>query len=220
MQKMIKEIKEKWDSTGGIDGTLGIPYDESKKTIKNDGYYQRFQHGSIYWKSNIGAFEVHGGVESTYNKMGYEASYLGFPTSDTINLGDGCSYNNFEGGVIYYNPLFSGCASHGSILAKWRELGAEKSIIGYPVGDIEDLEDGKGQFQRFQFGDIYWHPNTGAFEIIGRIRTKWYELGGAGGKFGYPVSDIAKNESGSYQNFQHGTIVWQEKRKQVEVQEY
>ena len=217
---MQNEIEEKWKSLGGKEGLLGSPHNESKKTIKNDGLYQRFEYGTIFWNSGIGSFEVYGGVEAKYMEMGYEASFLGFPITDTTDLGQGCCYNNFQGGAIYFHPLFSGIALHGPILTKWKDLGAEQSALGYPVGDTQDLGNKKGQYQRFQYGDIYWHPDIGAFEVRGRIKTEWKTLGGPSGKLGYPISEPSENESGSYQNFQHGTIIWQKKRKQVEVQEY
>ena len=86
--------------------------------------------------------------------------------------------------------------------------------------DPENMKNGKGQYQRFQKGDIYWQPDIGSFETSGRIRNAWYELGGANGKLGYPISRITREEAGSYQKFQHGTIIWHEKRRQVEIQEY
>lgn len=198
---------------------MGSPFNESKKTIKEDGFYQRFEHGSIYWNSKTGAFEVHGGIEGRYTKIGHEASFLGYPLSDTIDLGEGCCFSDFEGGAIYFNPLFGAYVLRGSPLAKWRQSGAEKGVMGYPVSDTETLEDGIGQYQHFQSGDIYYHPDIGAFEVRGRVRIKWLGLGGINGKLGYPVSDTKENEDGSYQKFQHGSIIWHKTRKQMEVKE-
>lgn len=214
---MQREIQDKWESMGGADGVLGSPDGGSKKTISGGGYYQRFQRGTIYWNSVSGAFEVHGGVHIKYMELGYEVSYLGFPTSDTIDLGEWRCYNNFTGGAIYFHPLFSGQALHGPVFGKWREMGAEKSKMGYPVDDTADAPDGIGQFQRFQAGEIYWHPDTGAFEVMGRIRLKWYGLGGVNGKLGYPVSGVTTNKEGSYQKFQHGALIWHKKEKRMEV---
>ncbi|MCK4928772.1 MAG: hypothetical protein KAR76_03455, partial [Methanosarcinales archaeon] len=203
---MLDEIKQKWISMGGESSSLGNPYSGTMKTIREDGYFQRFQHGSIYWSSTSGAFEIHGGVESKYMSMGYEASYLKYPTFDTVALTNGCSFNDFMGGAIYFNPLFSGHALYGPILEKWREMGAEKSVMGYPTGDTEPTIDGEGQFQHFQAGDLYWHPEVGIFGVKGRIRLKWYELGGVEGELGYPVSEVMMDGETSSQKFQHGKI--------------
>lgn len=217
---MFDAINEKWLSLGGETGLLGRPYNGTMKTIKGDGYCQKFHHGSIYWTAASGAFEIHGGVESKYNRMGDEASYLEFPISDTMTLPFGCSYANFMGGAIYFNPLFSGHALYGPILEKWREMGAEMSAIGYPTGDTEPSPDGNGLCQHFQAGDLYWHPEIGIFAVKGRIRLKWYEMGGTKGELGYPVSEIMKNGESSSQTFQRGKISWHEKRNQVEVITY
>ena len=217
---MFDEIEKKWASMGGADGVLGKPYGESRKTIDGNGKYQRFDNGSIYWNPDSGAFYIYGVVESKYTKMGYESSYLGFPTSDTIDLGDKRSYNNFTGGVIYCHPLFHCIALRGPILDRWKQMGAEKSVMGYPVREIQATEDGKGECQHFQFGDIYSHPDHGIFEMRGRPRIEWYKLGGLNGKFGPPASEVTESEDGSYQNFKHGTIVWHGKQHKVDIQEH
>jgi len=217
---MFDEIEKKWVSTGGADGPLGSSYGETMKTIDEQGKYQRFKNGSIYWDPETGAFAIHGPVMSKYSTLGYEASSLGALISDTVDLGDGRSYNDFNGGTIYCHPLFHCIVVSGPILKRWREMGAEKSVMGYPVRELVPTEDGKGECQHFQFGDIYSHPDHGIFEVRGRPRIEWYKLGGLDGKFGPPTSEVVENDDGSYQNFKHGTIIWHGRQRAVEIKEY
>lgn len=64
------------------------------------GYYRHFQSGSIFWLSTWGAHEVHGAIRDKYASLGWESSYLGYPTTDEIQ--GNTRYNNFEHGTIMW----------------------------------------------------------------------------------------------------------------------
>src|SRR4051794_5575213 len=51
---------------------------------------------------------------------------------------------------------------HGEIRTLWLRLGAESGRLGYPVSDEMPTPDGIGRRSRFQGGEIWWHPRTGA----------------------------------------------------------
>jgi uncharacterized protein with LGFP repeats len=195
---------------------LGSPGNGSRKTHKGDGLYQRFQYGTIYWSAGSGAHFVCGGVESTYMNIGYEVSQLGLPVSDTIDLGKGCSYCDFLGGSIYYSPLFGGHIVRDPILTSWRKSGAVRGMLGYPIENAEAI--GKALYQPFQSGEMYWHPDGDVFELRGKIRTEYNKLGGANGQLGLPISKLLENDSGEYQKFQNGIIIWHSRQNKIEVQ--
>lgn len=163
----------------------------------------------------MGACVVRGGVESTYMNIGYEVSELGLPVSDTIDLGKGCSYCDFLGGSIYYSPLFGGHIVRDPILTSWRKSGAVNGMLGYPIENAEGID--KGFFQRFQSGEMYCLPDRGVLEIRGKIRTEYNKLGGANGQLGLPISKVLENDSGEYQKFKNGIIIWHSKRNKIEV---
>ena len=148
--------------------------------------------------------------------IGYEVSELGLPVSDTIDLGKGCSYCDFLGGSIYYSPLFGGHIVRDPILASWRKSGAVHGMLGYPVDNAKAI--GKVLYQQFQSGDMYWYSDKGAFELTGRFRNEWYKLGGANGQLGLPTSKVLVNDSGEYQKFQNGILIWHSRRNEIEVQ--
>jgi hypothetical protein len=82
------------------------------------------------------------------------------------------------------------CEVHGAIFAKYRELGAESSILGYPTTDETGCPDGTGRFNHFQAGSIYWTQATGAQEVHGLIRDFWAAHGWErNSALGYPISD-------------------------------
>jgi hypothetical protein len=60
--------------------------------------------------------------------------------------------------------------------------------LGLPVEDQQARPDG-GLRQRFERGEICWHPDTGAFAVYGGIHD-WWGPDGPDNTLGYPVSDI------------------------------
>ena len=102
---------------------------------------------------------------------------------------------------------------HGAIRELWKNLGAEKSFLGYPITDELIAEDGAGRFSHFQGGSIYWTPKTGAHEVHGAIRELWKNLGGERSSLGYPVTDeLPLRDGGKFSRFQGGEIHWYPQR--------
>ena len=50
-------------------------------------------------------------------------------------------------------------------------------MLGYPVTDETITPDGRGRYNHFQYGSIYWTPFTAAHETHGAIRERWASLG-------------------------------------------
>lgn len=97
---------------------------------------------------------------------------------------------------------------YGAIGDKWRQLGAESGPLGAPKTDELDAARG-GRYNEFQYGFIYWHPDSGAHAVYGAIGEKWNKLGRERG-FGYPLTDEqpAKN-GGRFNDFENGgSIYW------------
>ena len=65
---------------------LGLPLTDETGTPDGIGRFNRFQNGMIYWTPSIGAHEVHGAILERWSALGYEQSYLGYPTSDETPL--------------------------------------------------------------------------------------------------------------------------------------
>lgn len=66
------------------------------------GRVRNYLGGRLYWRSGVGAHEVHGRILSMYASLGYQTSCLGFPTTDRFATTGG-RRNRFEHGRITYH---------------------------------------------------------------------------------------------------------------------
>jgi uncharacterized protein with LGFP repeats len=94
--------------------------------------------------------------------------------------------------------------------AKYRALGGCGSFLGKPITAETATPDGVGRYSVFENGSIYWSPSTNAFEVHGRVRDKWMELGWEAGVLGYPITDEIPTPDGvgRYNVFEGGSIYW------------
>jgi uncharacterized protein with LGFP repeats len=190
---------------------LGYPLTDELTTPDGKGRFNHFEKGSIYWTPETGAHEVHGWIREKWASLGWEAGFLGYPLTDELTTPDGRGrYNHFAGGSIYWTPETGAHVVYGGIREKWASLGWETGFLGYPVTDELGTPDGKGRFNHFEGGSIYWTPETGAHEVSGLIRDKWASLGWECGFLGYPKSDELPTPDGTgrYSQFQGGYIIW------------
>lgn len=81
--------------------------------------------------------------------------------------------------------------------------------IGTCLSDEYDAGNG-GVKQDFTGGTAYWHPETGAHVVWGRIGSRYNELGGAKSNLGYPLtSELATPDGkGRFVHFEKGSIYW------------
>lgn len=96
----------------------------------------------------------------------------------------------------------------GAIEAKFAALGGCNSILGAPITSELMTPDGRGRYNVFQKGSIYWTAETGAHEVHGRIRDAYRDAGWEAGALGYPTSDEYDVAGGKQSEFQHGRIRW------------
>ena len=159
-------------------------------------------------------------IDEKYAGLGGSSGFLGKPTTNELTCPDGVGhYRHYEHGSIYWHPKTGAHEVHGLILAKWAHLHWERSFLGYPVTDETKTPDGKGRFNHFQGGSIYWHPKTGAHEVHGAIRSKWSYLGWEKSILGYPTTGETKTPDGigRFNHFQHGSIYWKPSTSAHEV---
>jgi hypothetical protein len=87
---------------------LGFPITNESDIKKGNsiiGKFSEFEHATIYWKSGIGAFEVHGLIRDKYQDLKGPLGEMGFPTSDEVDIpnysGTG-RINTFEKGSLLW----------------------------------------------------------------------------------------------------------------------
>jgi uncharacterized protein with LGFP repeats len=116
-------IRDEWAALGWERSAVGYPITDETGTPDGIGRYNHFQAGSIYWTPRTGAHEVQGAIRDKWASLGWERSYLGYPTSDETGfelpfLGQG-RISHFERGDILWTPgggaVDSPASSHGHV---------------------------------------------------------------------------------------------------------
>ena len=115
---------------------------------------------------------------------------------------------DFENGSIYWTPEHGAHEVHGAIRLKWAQLRGHSGFLGYPVTDETGCPDGRGRFNHFEGGSIYWRDDIGAHEVHGAIRELWAQMGWEVGRLGNPLSDERGSGDKRASTFQGGTITW------------
>ncbi len=96
-----------------------------------------------------------------------------------------------------------------AISDKYATLGGAAGILGGPTSPEVAAANG-GLKQEFAHGSIYWHPVTGAFDVMGPVGARWSTLGAESSSLGYPMSDSTPTQDGvgGFNHFEHGSIFW------------
>jgi hypothetical protein len=183
----------------------------------SDGYNAAINEpgGLAFWAGGAsgtscnGSPMVVGEIDAKYRALGGCGSLLGAPITAETGAPDGVGrYSVFERGSIYWTPTTGAFEVHGRIRDKWKDLGWEAGITGYPITDETTAPDGVGKYNVFEHASIYWSPATDAHEVHGVIRDKYKEVGWEAGQLGYPTSDEYDVTGGRRSDFEHGSITW------------
>ena len=97
---------------------------------------------------------------------------------------------------------------YGQILARYDALGAEGSVLGFPVTGELVTPNLQGRATHFERGSVYWSPRSGAHAVVGAIRDRWGQIGWENSALGFPVSEEYVVPGGRAQDFQYGSITW------------
>lgn len=150
-----------------------------------------------------------GAIDAKYKALGGCSGILGTPVSNEMGTGDNVGrYNLFQQGVIMFTPKTDAREVHGRIYERWKSLNKQGGVLGYPITDEAKTPDGVGRYSVFETGSVYWSPKTDAYEVLGRIRDKYKELGWEAGALGYPTSGEVAVTGGRKSDFENGSIVW------------
>jgi LGFP repeat len=171
---------------------VGLPSSDEQAAFS--GRCSHFDGGDIYWKSDTGAWEIHGAIRDRWNAMGGPSSFIGYPTSDEMGVLSGSAqvgrYNTFEGGTrvaangsfatgqarIYWSPATGAFEVYGDIRAQYLDNGGPVGALGFPTSGETDTPGG-GRFNSFQNGFIVWHdtvPYGGTFTVGNSLELNLY----------------------------------------------
>jgi uncharacterized protein with LGFP repeats len=157
-------IHDKWAKLKSERGFLHYPKTDESDSGGAAGRFNLFQGGAITWKQGAQeAFETHGAIRSKFGEMGWEAGFLGFPTTDETSTPDKLGrFNHFEAGSIYWKKSLSAHEVHGHIRQYWADNGYEANPqLGYPISDETPTFAGSNhRFNDFENGVVYWRSGN------------------------------------------------------------
>lgn len=195
-----------WASFGWENGFLHYPT-SGEVGIKDDGVFQNYQGGTLYWAPDIAPHSVSGSFFQLYASSGYENGFLGYPASQEAPIRAGGVYQVYQGGVMYWSPQSGPHTVSGSFRQLYGALGFENGFLAYPTSQEAPARNG-GVFQVYQGGVMYWSPTTGPQAVGGAILDAYAEVGHENGPLGYPTSNEFDIPGGKRSNFQGGFIEW------------
>jgi uncharacterized protein with LGFP repeats len=206
-------IKDKWGALNKEAGPFGYPTTDETSTPTKPGRYNHFAgaNGSIYWSAPTGAQSIQGLIKDKWAALGWENSFLGFPTTDELVGANGGRYNDFgANGSIYWSSATGAHSIQGSIKDRWVALNKEAGPLGYPTTDETSTPTKPGRYNHFAGanGSIYWSPSTGAHAVQGPIKQRWAALGWENSYLGFPTSDQYPTTGGLRSDFQGGYIFY------------
>jgi hypothetical protein len=193
-----------------VRAVLGLP----TSSEAGDGSLRRrdYAGGRMYWTPAAGTYEVHGSILVAYDVTGAEGRW-GAPRTDELPTPDGRGrFNAFTRDDVhfYWTPTTGAHEVHGSIFGLWAAMGFERSIHGYPRSDEMPTPDGRGRFNNFENGGIYWLPAVGARSVYGAIYQKWGQLRWEQGFLRFPTTDELPTPDGGgrFNHFEGGSVYW------------
>ncbi|GAC1440817.1 MAG: hypothetical protein NVSMB55_06870 [Mycobacteriales bacterium] len=133
------DVAAQFAAAGGEDGVLGFPLSDSTATTDGRGQFARFQHGRASQLGGAEVFLTHDVLAEAYERARAEDGHLGFPIAAEEAVPGGRA-QRFETGRISFS---AGAGAHWlsrAIAAKYVELGAETSSLGFPTADETDID--------------------------------------------------------------------------------
>lgn len=177
-------------------------------------------HSWPYWQ-----FELHQLWPQLANAIGVEVEKPACGTSGEIGataaangwIGDcitpeysvaGGLAQDIRNGRIYFTSGTGAQPVAGRIAGAYMNTGAAAGPLGFPRTPELGTPDGRGRFNHFQNGSIYWTPQTGAHPVSGDILAEWSAQGWEGGPLGYPTADeiATPGKPGKVQGFEIGAM--------------
>ncbi|MCA0146201.1 hypothetical protein [Blastococcus sp. LR1] len=190
---------------------LGGQMEADRCDLPRGGCVRRYAEGAVHWSATTGARYSLGHTYQEYAAGGGATGPLGYPVTDgNCTVAEFGCVQFFENGALV-RPLDGGLFRvAGAVGTKWKAVGAENGLLGYPVGNERcGLRDG-GCFQQFEGGTVHRSAATGARVVRDVVLDGWGRQGWELGSLGYPIRDTSCGlpRGGCFQQFQGGLVHW------------
>lgn len=150
-------------AAGGERGRLGLPVTGELNGPITWSRVSHFAGGSIYWSPWTGAVVTRGAISEAYRRPGMAAA-VGLPIAPEVAAAvPGARVQGFQRGRIYASSTKGAHAVYGGILARYKAMGAEASVLGLPITD--EYSTGTGRASDFEGGRLTWNMRTGAVTV-------------------------------------------------------
>ncbi|MBA8827485.1 uncharacterized protein with LGFP repeats [Saccharopolyspora lacisalsi] len=109
-------VQQFWGDHGWETGFLSYPTTTTADTPHKPGVFSHFlgadgSGASVYWSPDTGAHSVQGTIREEWAQLGWEDSWLGFPTSNEYDIPGG-KRSDFQGGFITWNASTGIATAH------------------------------------------------------------------------------------------------------------
>ena len=188
---------------------------KSNFNAQGSGVYIEYENATVWAtkdaNGNWHAAEVHGDIRTYHKSIGGGRSIVGCPITDETATPDSRGrFNSFEKGAIYWTPEFKAHEILGDILKQWRNLGSERSWLGYPV--TGEIAYPRGRLTSFEHGQIHWeNGTTSTVDFKGAITQKYNGIGGIRSLLGLPLDknmSFGRSGNSMLMSFRGGTITY------------
>ncbi|NLE80082.1 MAG: hypothetical protein GX610_10970 [Rhodococcus sp.] len=132
-----------------------------------------------------------------------------FTTTTLLTVAASIVAGTFAAAPANADGFYGGYWVYGAIEQEYLARGGP-GVYGNPITAEANAAYG-GKFQVFErASSFYWHPDTGAKQVGGRIRDKWRDFGWETGDLHYPTTSETPTPSrqGAFNHFQGGSIYW------------
>lgn len=204
------DIEAAWVKYSGVDGYLAYPTGNVSCVGTTGLCQQAFQRGRLHAVPERGTFPVWGGINASYEALGGQSGYLGYPVeAETCGQPAGTCVQHFQRGLIYYGPAGT-WQIWGAIGAAYDSLGGAGGYLGYPTAAEQCGLPSGACVQKFQRGSMYYAPGVGTVPVWGAINAKYAGLGAHSSYLGYPAATekCGLRGGGCSQEFQRGRIYY------------
>nr|WP_198151781.1 AbfB domain-containing protein [Kibdelosporangium sp. MJ126-NF4]CEL19197.1 Sporulation protein and related proteins [Kibdelosporangium sp. MJ126-NF4]CTQ95003.1 Sporulation protein and related proteins [Kibdelosporangium sp. MJ126-NF4] len=156
---VLTQIMNRWFNDDNWRLFIGSPMNTGEVLVDGIRYRDFANSNRAYWSQAYGVHNVWAHIRTKYLELGGHKFKL--PIQDSYGTPDQRGvYSHFADGIsIYWTQTTGAHLIYGSIRAKWESLGWEKSYLGYPTTDEEQV--GSLRRSTFEHGYIWHDPSTG-----------------------------------------------------------